>query len=94
MSALDQLCTCSTDEDACPLHAGTTRIGPSACTGLPCENPEHDHTETDENDVTGPMVCADCGMPAHYDYGVELYQHDDPDAPDCFLIHDARPVTS
>lgn len=41
-----------------------------------------DITDTDGEAET----CADCGQPMHYDEAIEDYQHDDPDAPDCFLI--------
>jgi hypothetical protein len=55
---------------------------------LYCGNPNHDHEGYDLNgNPTGlPMRCADCGAPAHYDYGIEDYQHDNPAAPPCFLI--------
>jgi hypothetical protein len=32
------------------------------------------------------MRCGHCGQPAHYDDKLRRYRHDDPAAPDCFLI--------
>lgn len=52
----------------------------------PCTNTLHDHEHRD--DATGTVAtCADCKHPMHYDYLIEAYQHDDPAAPNCFLIH-------
>lgn len=55
-----------------------------------CTNPQHDHTITDP-DRTGrdepvPCRCNHCKRAAYYDHAIEDYQHDDPGAPDCFLI--------
>jgi hypothetical protein len=68
-----------------------------------CANPRHDHT-TPMDEATGmtlpapvPMFCNDCGLPTHYDMGVETYVHDDPAAPACFLVptrpEEATPCT-
>ena len=56
-----------------------------------CANTRHDHTTSQDGnggelDHVIPMICADDGLPAHYDSTIEDYQHDDPDAPNCFLI--------
>ncbi len=32
------------------------------------------------------MRCGHCALPAHYDEKLRRYRHDDPAAPDCFLI--------
>ncbi len=62
------------------------------CTYGTCHYAKHDHTTTQgpdgqELDPPVPMRCNDCGQPAHYDEKLEDYRHDDPAAPDCFLIH-------
>jgi hypothetical protein len=56
-----------------------------------CTNPEHDHTTNIdrhgmETDEPIRLLCAHDDRPAHYDYTVEMYAHDDPAAPACFLI--------
>ncbi|GAA4201721.1 hypothetical protein [Actinocatenispora rupis] len=53
-----------------------------------CANPGHDHTahDTTGTAIDGPHRCGHCGRPAHWDEQVDDYQHDDPTAPDCFLI--------
>ncbi len=65
---------------------------------LPCVNPQHDHTEPADPDDTNarlvPMRCHHCTLPSHYDYGIEDYRHDDPDAPGCFLKPDNDPPGS
>jgi hypothetical protein len=69
----------------------------SPCVGSPCVNEEHDHLEPADPDCTiataetpmVPMVCHDCGVPTHYDTGVDDYRHDDPEAPACFLRNGA-----
>lgn len=58
---------------------------------MTCINQNHDHTTTvdpDGNEVAQPiaMNCGHCKLPAHYDYTIEGYVHDDPNAPECFLI--------
>jgi hypothetical protein len=58
----------------------------ATCSPATCENTAHDHFELDDSDVAVPMLCSDCDAPAHYDYDSETYCHDDPDAPDCFMI--------
>ncbi|WP_327007634.1 hypothetical protein OHA72_10385 [Dactylosporangium sp. NBC_01737] len=62
------------------------------CTHGTCRFPGHDHTTTQTDDGTdldtpAPMRCTDCGQPAHYDTRLGDYRHDNPAAPDCFLIH-------
>ncbi len=67
------------------------------CTFGSCRYPGHDHT--DETDPDGPdgedlpklvgIVCRDCERPTHYDDKAQDYRHDDPVAPDCFLIRRA-----
>lgn len=41
-------------------------------------------TFVEEQTIDHP--CADCGLPVHWDEAIGEYQHDDPDAPDCFLV--------
>lgn len=48
-----------------------------------CTLSRHDHF----NDDGTPMFCEDCDLPTHYDYDLELYRHDDPSQPDCWLGH-------
>lgn len=62
------------------------------CTHGACAYPGHDHTTTigpDGADLDHPipMCCNGCGQPAHHDAKLVDYRHDDPAAPDCFLIH-------
>ncbi|MEV6932095.1 hypothetical protein AB0M46_47460 [Dactylosporangium sp. NPDC051485] len=62
------------------------------CSYGTCRYPGHDHTTTQAHDGSelpepAPMHCTDCGRPAHYDTKLGDYRHDDPAAPDCFLIH-------
>jgi hypothetical protein len=38
-----------------------------------------------------PMRCLHCDQPAHYDEKLRRYRHDDPQAPDCFLIREPSP---
>ena len=61
------------------------------CTYGTCAYPRHEHTTTvgpdgQELDQPVPMRCNDCGRPTHYDERLGDYRHDDPAAPDCFLI--------
>ncbi len=61
------------------------------CTHGACPYPRHDHTTTQgpdgaELDEPIAMRCGHCGQPAHYDDKLSRYRHDDPAAPDCFLI--------
>jgi hypothetical protein len=61
------------------------------CTYGDCNFAGHDHTTTQgpdggELDAPVAMFCRDCGQPTHYDEKAQDYQHDDPAAPDCFLI--------
>jgi len=61
------------------------------CTYAACAYPKHDHTTTqgpDGADLDEPvaMRCGHCALPAHYDEKLGRYRHDDPAAPDCFLI--------
>jgi hypothetical protein len=63
---------------------------------LVCTVPTHDHTTPVDRegmsvDPPIPMMCVDCGVSTHYDSTVEDYQHDDPDAPPCFLVPYAIP---
>lgn len=66
------------------------------CHGKPCANDRHDHTEQPDDiamvemteETLVPMICHDCGVPTHYDYGDEDYHHDDPETPPCFLIQE------
>jgi len=65
--------------------------GRAHCTYGACAYPRHDHTTTqgpDGGDLDEPvaMFCEHCGQPAHYDEKLGRYRHDDPAAPDCFLI--------
>lgn len=55
------------------------------CTFGRCANTKHDHSQDDDLGKTVPMVCGDCGQPSHYDYTVESYRHDDPEAPSCWM---------
>jgi hypothetical protein len=61
------------------------------CTFGACHYPKHDHTTLqgpDGEQLPQPvaMRCQHCGQPAHYDQKIHQYRHDDPAAPDCFLI--------
>lgn len=65
------------------------------CTHGTCRYPGHDHTTTQADDSSDPdaplpMRCSDCGQPAHYDTRLGNYRHDNPAAPDCFLIRTAE----
>jgi len=56
-----------------------------------CTNTLHDHTTmilSDGSEATEPvpMVCSHDGLPAHYDMLMNIYCHDDPDSPSCFLM--------
>jgi hypothetical protein len=59
-----------------------------------CTRRLHDHrgqVEAAQNGTgtdTGAdwLVCGDCDLPMHYDYGDEQYHHDDPTAPACHMI--------
>jgi hypothetical protein len=71
--------------------AGGRRRGGADCSYGACAYPRHDHTTTqaaDGGDLDEPvaMFCEHCGQPAHYDEKLRRYRHDDPAAPDCFLI--------
>ncbi|MEV0810949.1 hypothetical protein [Micromonospora sp. NPDC050200] len=66
--------------------------GRTFCTHEACTFATHDHTTTQSPDgedlhTAAPMRCRHCGQPAHYDSRLDDYRHDDPAAPDCFLIH-------
>lgn len=41
-----------------------------------CTNPKHDHFETVDG-VHGPMFCAHCNEPTHYDEDASDYFHND-----------------
>jgi len=74
------------------VNRGLADPGRPYCTYGTCHYAKHDHTTTQgpdgqELDPPVPMRCNDCGQPAHYDEKLEDYRHDDPAAPDCFLIH-------
>ncbi|ROO52832.1 hypothetical protein EDC02_7776 [Micromonospora sp. Llam0] len=61
------------------------------CTYGRCTFSAHDHTTSagpdgQHLDREVPLCCAHCGHPAHYDTRLRDYRHDDPAAPDCFLI--------
>jgi hypothetical protein len=63
------------------------------CTYGTCTYPLHDHTTTigpdgEELGQSAPMRCEHCGQPAHHDDKLRRYRHDDPNAPDCFLIRE------
>jgi hypothetical protein len=65
--------------------------GRAHCTYGACAYPRHDHTTaqgSDGGELDEPvaMRCEHCGRPAHYDEKLQQYRHDDPAAPDCFLI--------
>ena len=65
------------------------------CTYATCRYPGHDHTTTvagdgSDLDTAVAMRCPHCGQPAHYDDKLGDYRHDNPDAPDCFLIRSNR----
>lgn len=62
----------------CPKCSGeyTEKLG-RPIVALDC-----DWDEEDDDDA-----CNDCGRPCHYDEESGTYQHDEEDAPDCFLIH-------
>jgi|1185.fasta_scaffold491175_2 hypothetical protein len=54
-----------------------------------CGNDNHEHqTEIGHDgeslDHLEPMICSHCKRPAHYDFGIEDYRHDD--ASSCFLM--------
>ena len=56
-----------------------------------CVNRWHDHTTIEDGeggtlDEPIAMRCTDCGLPTHYDEAIDSFVHDDPDAPDCFLM--------
>ncbi|PZG15605.1 hypothetical protein C1I95_19220 [Micromonospora craterilacus] len=62
------------------------------CTYGDCAFDAHDHTTVKSPDGADlddavPMRCQHCGQLAHYDARLEDYRHDDPAAPDCFLVH-------
>lgn len=60
-----------------------------------CQHPQHDHTydysDGDVNRGVEPMLCQHCHLPAHYDYAIEQYVHDDSTAAPCFLIPSRHP---
>jgi hypothetical protein len=65
------------------------------CTYGTCRYAGHDHTTTvagdgSDLDTAVAMHCSHCGQPAHYVDKLGDYRHDNPDAPDCFLIQSAR----
>lgn len=47
-----------------------------------CVNLLHDHDPHGDGE---DAVCRDCCLPLHYDLKIEDYQHDNTEAPDCFL---------
>lgn len=54
---------------------------PRGTSFVPCVNTAHDHTTTTLPDGSisarpVPQTCPDCGLPTHYDNGVEDYLHD------------------
>lgn len=62
------------------------------CTHGTCRFAAHDHTTSQGPDgadlnAAVPLRCRHCDQPAHYDQRLDDYRHDDPAAPDCFLIH-------
>ncbi|MCX5122013.1 hypothetical protein OG992_33150 [Micromonospora sp. NBC_00362] len=61
------------------------------CTHGTCRFAAHDHTTSQgpdgaDLDAAVPLRCRHCDQPAHYDRRLEEYRHDDPAAPDCFLV--------
>jgi hypothetical protein len=63
----------------------TTTVEAIAPSGVPvpvCDNAGHDHFNADRS---APCVCDDCGLPTHYDSGIDQWVHDGDDV-DCFLI--------
>lgn len=58
------------------------------CTHGTCSYQQHDHEEVDESGEgkPKPMMCRDCHQPTHYDYKVDQYRHDNPQAAACFLV--------
>ncbi|MFG1648374.1 hypothetical protein ACGFIE_00485 [Micromonospora sp. NPDC049275] len=76
------------------VEARLRTTGRPFCTYGACTFADHDHTTLHSPDgadlpAIQPMHCQHCGRPAHYDSRLDDYRHDDPAAPDCFLIHRA-----
>lgn len=64
-----------------------------------CRNTQHVHV-AHEDPATGlelpfavPLICIDCGLAAHWDDALGWYQHDNPEASDCFSIHREKGAT-
>jgi hypothetical protein len=57
-----------------------------------CRNTQHVHTSNEDAETGAellfpvPLTCVDCDLAAHWDEAIGWYQHDNPDAADCFSI--------
>lgn len=66
-----------------------TGEAPTLIPVVKCTNKGHEHLSEVDQDGNHllrliPMVCSHCKRPAHYEYPIEDYRHDD--GADCFLI--------